>query len=42
MPERPHPDLDRVRDALRERDEDVPEPPEENEQDQSEEDDGEA
>ena len=27
MPERPHPDMDRVRDALRERDEDVPESP---------------
>ncbi len=28
MPERPHPDMDRVRDALRERDEAVPEEPE--------------
>jgi hypothetical protein len=27
MPERPHPDLDRVREALGERDETVPEPP---------------
>ena len=26
MPERPHPDMDRVRDALSERDETVPEP----------------
>ena len=29
MPERPHPDLNRVRDALSERDETVPEPQEE-------------
>jgi hypothetical protein len=29
MPERPHPDVSRVRDALRERDETVPEPEEE-------------
>ena len=44
MPERPHPDLDRVREALQERDETVPEetpdpaPPE----DDAQEDDGEA
>ena len=43
MPERPHPDLDRVREALTERDETVPEPePAEPPQDDEQEDDGEA
>jgi hypothetical protein len=43
MPERPRPDLDRVRDALSERDETVPEPDEEEEPSEDEqEDDGEA
>jgi hypothetical protein len=41
MPERPHPDLDRVRDALSERDETVPEPEPPPENDEPE-DDGEA
>ncbi len=41
MPERPHPDLDRVRDALAKRDEDVPEPEPETPP-EDEEDDGEA
>jgi hypothetical protein len=44
MTERPHPDMDRVRDALRERDEEVPEdeapPPEEPREDED--DDGDA
>jgi hypothetical protein len=43
MPERPHPDLDRVREALSERDESVPEePPEEPSEKDEQEDDGEA
>ena len=45
MPERPHPDLDQVRDALQKRHEDVPEPPQESEPEpepESEEDDGET
>jgi hypothetical protein len=44
MTERPHPDLDRVRDALQQRDEEVPEPPPEEapDEDASEDDDGEA
>jgi hypothetical protein len=44
MTERPHPDLDRVRKALQERDEAVPEPqPDEPpDEDTSEDDDGEA
>ncbi len=40
MPERPHPDLDRVREALERRDDEVPEEPQEEEQDA--EDDGDA
>ena len=43
MPERPHPDIDRVREALSERDESVPEePPEEPSEKDEQEDDGEA
>ena len=42
MPERPHPDLSRVRDALRERDESVPDEPEETPEEPEPEDDGEA
>ena len=42
MPERPHPDLDRVREALTERDQTVPEPEPEPTQDDEQEDDGEA
>ncbi len=43
MPERPHPDLGRVRDALTKRDVDVPEPaPEPETPPEDEEDDGEA
>jgi len=43
MPERPHPDLDRVREALSERDESVPEePPQEPSEKDEQEDDGEA
>jgi hypothetical protein len=41
MPERPRPDLDRVRDTLRDRDEEItPEPEEETPEQPSEEDDG--
>jgi len=36
MPERPHPDLDRVRDALQKRDEPEPETPPEDEEDDGE------
>jgi hypothetical protein len=42
MPERPHPDLDRVREALGERDETVPEPEPEAPTEDEQEDDGEA
>jgi len=42
MPERPRPDLDRVRDALSERDETVPEPTEEPPAEDEQEDDGDA
>jgi hypothetical protein len=42
MPERPHPDFDRVREALTERDEEVPEEPEPAPEDDDEEDDGDA
>jgi hypothetical protein len=43
MPERPHPDLDRVREALSERDESVPEePPPKQPSEDEQEDDGEA
>jgi hypothetical protein len=42
MPERPHPDLDRVRDALSERDETVPEPEPTPAEDDEQEDDGET
>jgi hypothetical protein len=40
MPERPRPDLDAVREAMRDRDEETPEPPEQErpEQDEPEED----
>jgi hypothetical protein len=40
--ERPHPNLDRVREAMTERDENVPEEPETPEEDEAPEDDGEA
>ena len=42
MPERPHPDLDRVRDALRERDERCPSPTAEAPTEDEQEDDGDA
>jgi hypothetical protein len=42
MPERPHPDLDRVREALGERDENVPEEPPQEPSEDEQEDDGEA
>jgi hypothetical protein len=42
MPERPHPDLDRVREALSERDESVPEEPPQEPSEDEQEDDGEA
>ena len=42
MPERPRPDIERVRDALREHDEAPPEEPEETEEDEAAEDDAEA
>jgi len=42
MPERPRPDIDRVREALREHDEEAPDPPEEPEPEEAPEDDAEA